>query len=203
MNGAKSKQHLVVPPRLNPTRPTRLPLSRRTFLGWVGLLTASLGLSGVGASGSQRDGESAHREASRSTTDADGGTVGLGCVGVFVQDLRASLNFYRRLGLAIPESAGGSFDYRLRLPSGQVFFWETYEAVRAFDPAWRPATGSRRVVLEFGFATPGALDAKYAELTAAGHEGRLEPFTFTGSTVRYALINDPDGNEIGLRYPLC
>jgi catechol 2,3-dioxygenase-like lactoylglutathione lyase family enzyme len=129
--------------------------------------------------------------------------VGVGCIGVFVSDLRASLDFYRRLGLAIPEDAGDGSDYRLRLPTGQVFFWETYEAVQAFDPDWQPSSGSRRIVLEFGFATPEALDDKYAELTSQGYEGYLDPFTFAGSTVRIALIRDPDGNEVGMRYPEC
>lgn len=59
------------------------------------------------------------------------------------------------------------------------------------------------MVLEFGFATAQLLDDKYSELASAGYEGYLTPFTFTNSTIRYALMRDPDGNEVGLRFPIC
>lgn len=218
-------------------RPAESQLSRRTFIGRLGL-AASVGLTGLaaacgGAAGTRQDGGREGRAAGTDTpeangdtaarrgdgqedggreeqavgadaTGAEGGTVGVGCIGVFVRDLRASLGFYRRLGLDIPEDAGGGgYAYRLRLPTGQVFFWESYRAVRDFDPGWQPSSGNRRMVLEFGFATPEALNDKYAELTSRGYEGHLDPFTFAGSTVRYALIRDPDGNEVGMRYPEC
>lgn len=194
------------------------PLSRRTFIGRLGL-AASVGLAGLAAAcgggtvarqgDGQEDGGRGEQAVGADATGADatgaeGGTVGVGCIGVFVRDLRASLGFYRRLGLDIPEDAGGDgYAYRLRLPTGQVFFWESYRAVRDFDPGWQPSSGNRRMVLEFGFATPEALNDKYAELTSAGYEGYLAPFTFGGSTIRYALIQDPDGNEMALRYPEC
>lgn len=182
----------------------RLPLSRRKFIGWLGLLSTSFGLAGLAAAqGSRKDaGQQCDSKAKTNVSEETSGTVGLGCIGIFVRDLPTSLAFYRRLGLAIPENAGGSYDYRLQLPNKQVLFWETYGAVRAFDPEWQPSTGNRRVVLEFGFATARALNDKYAELTAASYEGYLAPFSFNNG-VRYALIKDPDGNEVGLRYPEC
>lgn len=214
-------------------RAAGLPLSRRRFIGRLGL-AASVGLAGVaacdGVAGTrqdggreagtdtaeanggtaarqgdgQEDGGRGERAAGADATGAEGGTVGVGCIGVFVRDLSASLDFYRMLGLDIPKDAGGGGNaYRLRLPTGQVFFWETYQAVRAFDPDWQPSSGHRRVVLEFGFTTTKALDDKYAELTSAGYDGYLAPFTFGGSTIRYALIKDPDGNEMALRCPEC
>lgn len=131
------------------------------------------------------------------TSNPGTGTIGLGIVGLIVRDLSASLDFYRRLGLAIPPDVRGS-NYRIRLPNGQVSFWDNYETVRSFDPGWQPSTGNRRVVLEFGFASPDALDTVNADLTAAGYEGYLSPFDIGAG---YALVKDPDGNEIGLRYP--
>ena len=206
MNDSDHRQHTDQKQlQLTHTRPTRAPLLRRTFLGGLGV-AAGLGLLGT-ARGSKAVNQRAARPATEvtgtSAAEANGGTVGLVCIGIFVRDLPESLNFYRRLGLAIPEDAGGNNDYRLRLPTGQVLFWETYEAVRAFDPNWQPASGNRRAVLEFGFATAQALDDKYAELTSAGYKGYLAPFTFSNSTIRYALIKDPDGNEIALRNPEC
>jgi uncharacterized glyoxalase superfamily protein PhnB len=41
------------------------------------------------------------------------------------------------------------------------------------------------------------VDARYAELTAAGYEGHLKPFdAFWGQ--RYAVVHDPDGNAVDL-----
>ena len=215
-------------------RPAESQPSRRTFIGRLGLaasvgLTGLAAACGGAAGIRQDDGRAAGTDTPKANGDtaarrgdgqedggreeqavgadatgADGGTVGVGCIGVFVRDLRASLGFYRMLGLDIPEEAGdGGYAYRLRLPTGQVFFWESYRAVRDFDPGWQPSSGNRRMVLEFGFATPEALNDKYAELTSRGYEGYLDPLTFAGSTVRIALIKDPDGNEVGMRYPPC
>ena len=128
-------------------------------------------------------------------------TLGLGIVGLIVRDLAASLGFYRQLGLDIPADVDGGTNYRMQSPNGQIFFWDTYEVTRGYDPDWQPSKGHRRVVLEFGFPTPEAVDAKHAEFVSAGYESYLEPFSL-GAT-RYALIKDPDGNEIGLRYPLA
>lgn len=129
-----------------------------------------------------------------------GGTLGLGIVGMIVHDLQRSLDFYRTLGLAIPDHVTGD-NFRMTLPTGQVFFWDADTIVRSFDPDWRPATGSRRIVLEFGFATPEAVDAKYTEMVDAGHPSYLSVRDLFGA--RYAVIVDPDGNQISLRYPLA
>jgi len=131
-------------------------------------------------------------------TGENAAPVGLGIVGLIVRDLAASLAFYRRLGLAIPPAVAGD-NFRLRLPGGQVFFWDTYEVTRGYDPDWAPSSGHRRVVLEFGFPTARAVDDTYADLTGAGHDGYLSPRDV--GAARYALVRDPDGNEIGLRYP--
>lgn len=135
------------------------------------------------------------------TADPNGpATLGLGIVGLIVQDLQLSLAFYRTLGLDIPANADGD-NFRMQLPTGQTFFWDTDDATRNYDPAWQPSTGSRRVVLEFGFGTAEAVDAKYTELIDAGYESYLAVGDLYGA--RYALVVDPDGNQIGLRYPLA
>ena len=48
---------------------------------------------------------------------------------------------------------------------------------------------------------PADVDALYAELTEAGHQGELAPFdAFWGQ--RYAVVHDPDGNGVDLFAPL-
>ena len=45
--------------------------------------------------------------------------------------------------------------------------------------------------------SPDAVDATYADLVGAGHEGHLEPWdAFWGQ--RYAVVHDPDGNTLSL-----
>lgn len=127
------------------------------------------------------------------------GGVSLTIVGIITQDLARSLDFYRRLGLAIPPTTDtGSL--RLRMPDGHVLFWETPPVVHDFDPGWAvPPAGDRRVVVEFGFPTAAALDTTYAALVAGGSPPRLAPFD-QGGGIRYAVVEDPDQNQISLRY---
>ena len=60
------------------------------------------------------------------------------------------------------------------------------------DPQHRPVEGGYGVLLEFFLADTDAVDAKYAELTAAGYHGRMAPKQTEGP---YAtMVDDPDGN---------
>jgi predicted lactoylglutathione lyase len=127
-------------------------------------------------------------------------TLGLGITGLIVRDLQAALAFYRRLGIAIPQGVTGD-NFRTKLPTGQIFFWDTQSLTRSYDPAWTPSTGSRRVVLEFGFASPEAVDSKYREMVDAGYQSYRPAGDLYGA--RYAIIVDPDGNQVSLRYPLA
>lgn len=189
MRGEASARHAVgVPPH---------GVTRRRMAGWLGSASTVGAIAVQFNTTSSASQETTSMSTPVSTPGEASGTIGLGIVGLIVRDLQASLDFYRRLGLPIPPGTGGS-NFRLRLPTGQVFFWDDYATTRSFDPDWQPSSGSRRIVLEFGFASPEALDATYAELTGAGYEGYLPPFDIGA---RYALVKDPDGNEIGLRYP--
>jgi len=162
---------------------------------------AALALLGVAGCGAGDPAPASARPAPQQSVA--GGTLGLGIVGLTVRDLPVSLAFYRRLGLAIPpdvDTSGGAF--RLPLPNGQILFWETVQYVQGFDPAYRPPTGDRRVTLEFGFKTPGDVTTMYKTLLAAGAQGRLPPVNWNNGDIRYAIVVDPDGNQISLRWPL-
>lgn len=123
----------------------------------------------------------------------------LDLVGLVVQDLAASLAFYRRLGLELPEDPDpeGHGHVELTLPGGLRLAWDTVETIRSFDPGWSPPTGSSRMGLAFLVDSPAEVDALYAELTSAGYEGHMEPWdAFWGQ--RYAQVRDPDGNGVDL-----
>jgi hypothetical protein len=57
------------------------------------------------------------------------------------------------------------------------------------------------VAIGFSLPTREAVDERYAELTSAGHAGRRPPFdAFWGA--RWAVVADPDRNDIGLMSPI-
>jgi catechol 2,3-dioxygenase-like lactoylglutathione lyase family enzyme len=114
-------------------------------------------------------------------------------IGLAVKDMAASLAFYRRLGLEIPD---GEDHVEASLPGGVRIAWDTYEVMLSFDPAWRRGEGSP-ITLAFLVDSPAEVDSLYAELTGDGYEGHLEPWdAFWGQ--RYAILRDPDGNDVAL-----
>jgi uncharacterized glyoxalase superfamily protein PhnB len=121
---------------------------------------------------------------------------------VVVRDMAASLEFYKRLGVTEPDvdDPPGSH-VQLKTPSGFSLELDTAESVELWNASWRKSPGSVKVVLGFALSSREAVDATYAELTSAGHAGRQPPFdAFWGA--RYAIVADPDGNDVGLMSPI-
>ncbi len=186
---------------LVPTRSRKSPLSRRRFIRWLGLLSASLGLSGGALSQSSNE-DVNQQDGGQEKQAAGTGTLGLGIIGLHVTNLGASLDFYRRLGLDIPTNVDlSSQAFRLRLPTGQIFFWETLAYTRADFPDYEPGTGHRKVSLEFGFRNAKEVDEMYDALLADGYGSYKEPLSW--GSIRYAGVVDPDDNQIALRFPLA
>jgi catechol 2,3-dioxygenase-like lactoylglutathione lyase family enzyme len=126
--------------------------------------------------------------------------VRLDLVGIVARDMGASLSFYRRLGLDIPEGVEAETHVEATTPSGLRVAWDNAELIRQIDPEWTEPSGGHRVALAFLCTSPADVDAKYEELAALGH-GHKEPWdAFWGQ--RYASMKDPDGNQIDLFAPL-
>lgn len=122
-------------------------------------------------------------------------------VELVVSDMAATLAFYRRLGLDIPDGAEG--EPHVDVPFGGVrIAFDTEEVIRSMDPSWSPPpVGHHRVALAFECPSPAEVDAAWAELTSAGYAGHLEPWdAFWG--MRYAVVRDPDGTPVDLFAPL-
>ena len=116
-------------------------------------------------------------------------------VGVIVSDMSRATEFYRRLGLDVPEGAEAEGHVEIKM-SGLTFFLSTKEANARWDPARKDVTGEGyRIVLEFYLESHDVLDAKYEELTGFGYVGHCAPYDVTPST-RFAMVDDPDGNTI-------
>jgi predicted lactoylglutathione lyase len=126
-------------------------------------------------------------------------------VNLVVKDMEAALAFYRRLGLvieALPElpPGSGARHAEATMPSGMRFELDNHEMARIWHPGWRDRGNAGRVLLNLSVPSREAVDELHARLTEAGHASRQPPYdTFWGS--RFAIVEDPDGNEVGLMSP--
>jgi uncharacterized glyoxalase superfamily protein PhnB len=119
-----------------------------------------------------------------------------------VGDMAAALEFYRRLGVVVPDDVDPSAVHvQLRMPGGLSLELDTAESARIWHAAWRSDPTDVDVVLGFALPDRESVDQLYAELTAAGYTARQPPFdAFWGA--RYAIVADADGNDVGLMSPI-
>ena len=110
-------------------------------------------------------------------------------VGVMAQDMEKSLEFYRRLGLAIPEGSEGKPHVEVKMKGELTFF------LNASGRAGIP--DSPRTIFEFYVKERAIVDAKYAELTDFGYQSYRAPFV-APIGMYFAMVNDPDGNIVQL-----
>lgn len=128
-------------------------------------------------------------------------TLRLDLFGFVVADMARSLDFYRMLGLPIPEDAETEPHVELELPTGLRLAWDTIDVIRSFSPEWTAPTGGQRIAPAFLCESPAEVDATVTALAAAGHSVLHEPWdAFWGQ--RYATVLDPDGNPVDIFAPL-
>lgn len=122
-------------------------------------------------------------------------------LGLVVEDMGKSLEFYRRLGLAIPEGSERRSHVEIKMGNGLTFFLDSKPSL--WDPNFVPrrdakrleATGNYHSVLEFYLKTREAVQAKYIELTGFGYQSHCAPYE-TSFGMYFAFVDDPDGNTI-------
>jgi predicted lactoylglutathione lyase len=114
-----------------------------------------------------------------------------------------TLKFYRLLGLDIPApmtQPPGSLHAPADLASGFEFQVDNEHHARIYNAAWRRPTASSSLLLSVSVGSREEVDSTYAKLIAAGYEGRQPPYdAFWGS--RFAIVADPEGNDVGLMSP--
>jgi len=116
---------------------------------------------------------------------------------VFARDLGRSIEFYRLLGLPVPDPEMPHV--AVDLPGGNSLSLDTDETIAGMHPGWAPSPSSpdSRLALALGVGSPAEVDALFEKVTAAGHAGPLPPYDAPWG-MRYATVADPDGNWVDL-----
>jgi catechol 2,3-dioxygenase-like lactoylglutathione lyase family enzyme len=128
-------------------------------------------------------------------------------INLVVRDMDATLAFYRRLGLPIPDGprdwppGSGARHVNVVMPSGFRLEFDNLEMTTIWHAGFRGEDGGGSTsVLTFSLPSREAVDALHADLTAAGCASRHVPHdAFWGS--RFAILQDPDGRDVGLMSP--
>jgi uncharacterized glyoxalase superfamily protein PhnB len=122
-------------------------------------------------------------------------------------NMDATIAFYRALGVAIPETAiwrtpSGPHHVDITLPGGMQVHFDSAALAKIYNQGWQEPTGAgSRVIIGFRVASRDAVDRTHQRLTNLGHRSAQPPYdAFWGA--RYAIVEDPDGNYVGIMSPL-
>jgi uncharacterized glyoxalase superfamily protein PhnB len=127
-------------------------------------------------------------------------------IDLVVGDMEATLAFYRALGVDIPEDAiwrtpSGAHHVDLTMPGGMVLHFDSAALARIYNRGWvAPTESGSRNVFTFNVESREDVDRIHDRLVSLNYRSSQPPYdTFWGS--RYAIINDPDGNNVGVMSP--
>lgn len=122
---------------------------------------------------------------------------------IVVSDVDATVAFYRSLGVDIPDEAvwrPKRKAHHVEIRSTEGFGWniDSLEMTTGYLPDWQ--AGRDNIVLFFQVEDRTLVDDTFKKMTAAGYGVMRPPFeAFWGS--RYAILKDPDGNNVGVMGP--
>lgn len=120
---------------------------------------------------------------------------------VVVRDMDPMVAFYRRLGLTI-DDAPAPWDRHHRTAQATGGLDLDLDS-HAFATTWNQGLPGQHTgpIIGFRLPTRDAVDRTYVDLTGAGYTGQQPPYDAFWGT-RYALVEDPDGNPVGLMSPV-
>jgi len=125
-------------------------------------------------------------------------------INLVARNLHETLAFYRRLGVEIPDqavwrTASGAHHATADTDVGVDLEFDSEKLARAYNAGFAAKRG--RVVIGLSLESRDAVDLAWANLIADGAPGLQPPFdAFWGA--RYAIVEDPDGNPVGLMSPV-
>jgi catechol 2,3-dioxygenase-like lactoylglutathione lyase family enzyme len=129
-------------------------------------------------------------------------------VNLVVADMGATLAFYRKLGFTVPDDGSewppgsGAKHVDTTAANGMRLEFDNVPMAKLWHASWREGGHGSKAVLGVSLSSSEAVDERYAELTAAGYTGCQPPYdAFWGA--RYAIVEDPDGNDVGLMGPIA
>jgi catechol 2,3-dioxygenase-like lactoylglutathione lyase family enzyme len=121
-------------------------------------------------------------------------------VNLVVRDMKASRDFYERLGVdvATTNTVWDEHHCNASAVEGFDFDLDSAEFATKWDAGW--PEGKAGAVITFAIESRAAVDEIYDDLTSAGYEGEQPPVdAFWGA--RFAIVKDPDGTSVGLMSP--
>lgn len=117
-------------------------------------------------------------------------------IGLMVEDMGASLAFYRRLGLNVPSDTD-STHVEIEMAGGMMLFLDSRPQRwdPGFEPSPLPEPGTYRSLLEFYLESEANVKKKFDEMVSHGYRGVRDPYR-TAFDMCFAFLEDPDGNTI-------
>jgi catechol 2,3-dioxygenase-like lactoylglutathione lyase family enzyme len=121
-------------------------------------------------------------------------------INIVVSDMEASVKFYRLLGLDIPDTdPTWQAHHRTASSAGVDLDFDSEEFAKKWN-AGSVGASANSSVLGFRLPTREAVDETFGRVVGAGYRAQQEPYdAFWGA--RYAIVEDPDGNPVGLMSP--
>jgi uncharacterized glyoxalase superfamily protein PhnB len=125
-------------------------------------------------------------------------------VNLVVHNMAETLGFYRLLGLDVPheavwEVAGHPHHANAATGSTVDLEFDSHKLARHYNAGFAAERG--RVMIGVELESREAVDALWHTLISEGVQGLQPPYdAFWGA--RYAIVEDPDGNPVGLASPM-
>ena len=117
---------------------------------------------------------------------------------LFVSDIDASLSFYNSLGMRV-ERVSDAFG-RTFIGDEVVLELGTADLTASYDPRYVSPAQISKGTINFELGSRKAVDEKFEQLTASGYRAHLGPIDAIWQA-RFAIVLDPDGNQVGLHSP--
>jgi len=115
-----------------------------------------------------------------------------------VENIEKTATFYELLELNVERVS--DFYARAHWPDGKSLEFGTLELTSSYDPNAVPKSSFSSNTIGIEFTHSSMVDDIYTRVTNAGYIGHLAPCDPPWEA-RFAIVKDPDGNQIGLHGP--